>query len=425
MRKFVLLFFLPILLFGNSLNVYISAPCACVMNAESGKVLYSKNMDVKIFPASVTKIATALYIIEECDFDRKKKVSCLADALTMTTEKKKVDSNFSLAPYLLESDGTTLYLHRGERLTIESLLFGMMVRSANDAANVLALTFAPSIEEFTSQMNAYLRSIGCKNTHFVNPHGLHHPDHYTTAHDLAIILQRALAYPFFRELTSTRVYNVEKTSHVRSRKIISAINILDPKSKYYIPSVIGAKTGYHRRAKSNIAAFGKKNNRMIITILNKGENRLKIFDDCRKLFNSAFEEKRESRVLFNAKESVFTNNYSWAKDTLKATLKENVQLSYYPSEGDDIDVKVHWKELVGPIEEGDVVATLDVYNKAGSPIAQANIYANHKLSHKFWHLARQFFNNLIKMIAAYPKTSVIILLGVLFIFKRRRIRTTS
>ncbi|MCH9616974.1 MAG: D-alanyl-D-alanine carboxypeptidase DacB [Chlamydiia bacterium] len=382
-------------------------------------------MDKRIYPASVTKIATALYILEECDVDRSLLVTCNADALQVVTEKKKVASKFSLAPYLLENDGVTLHLHKGERLTLEDLLYALMVKSANDAANVLASLYAPSIPDFMFQVNKYLRSIGCKNTHFVNPHGLHHPDHYTTAHDLAIMLQRASVHPFLRKLMSTQHYEIKKTGHSPCRAISCYNKLIHPTSKYYMPSVIGGKTGYHHRAKRNIAAFGKKNDRSIIAVINKAEKPEVLFDDCRKLFTAAFEETLAQRMLFNAQESKFTHKLHWANKELTASLKEDLFLTYYPSEEENIDVKIHWAEITSPVQAGDIVGTLDVYNQDNAPIMQQNLYADRAVGYKFTYLIELFFNNLIKAIATYPKTMLVLFLGILFFIRSRRHRISS
>jgi D-alanyl-D-alanine carboxypeptidase (penicillin-binding protein 5/6) len=417
------LLFLSFFLYGYTFNVNVSAPYVCLMNSQNGKVLYQKNMDKRIYPASVTKIATALYILEECDVDKTLLVTCNADALQVVTEKKKVASNFSLAPYLLENDGVTLHLHKGERLSLEDLLFALMVKSANDAANVLASLYGSSIPDFMFQVNKYLRSIGCKNTHYVNPHGLHHPDHYTTPHDLAIMLQRASAHPFLRKLMSTVQYEMKKSGHSPARELRCSNKLIHPTSKYYMPSVIGGKTGYHHRAKRNIAAFGKRNDRAIIAVVNKAEKPEALFDDCRKLFAAAFEEKLTKRILFNAEESKFTHRFDWARKELSASLKDDLVLSYYPSEEEDIDVKIHWTEITFPIKVGDLVGTLDVYNKDNAPIMQQNLYADQAVGYKFTYLIEIFFNNLIKAVATYPKTMIIFILVFLFIIRRRRIKT--
>lgn len=418
-----LFFFLSFFLYGYTFNISVSAPYVCLMNAENGKILYQKNMDKKVYPASVTKIATALYILEECDVDKNLLVSCNAQALKVVSEKQKVASNFTLPPYLLEDDGVTLHLHKGERLTLEDLLYALMVKSANDAANVLALLYAPTISDFMFEVNKFLRSIGCKNTHFVNPHGLHHPDHYTTAHDLAIMLQRASTHPFLSKLMSTSAYQIKKTGHSPSREITCANKLIHPTSKYYMPAVIGGKTGYHHRAKRNIAAFGKRNNRSIITVINKAEKPEALFDDCRKLFTAAFEEKVVKRILFNAKESEFSRHFKWASRELSAGLKEDLFLTYYPSEEEEVEVKVHWLDLSEPIKSGDLVGTLDVYSKNNAPIMQQNLYANAAVGYKLSYLLALFFNNLIKAIATYPKTIILLLLGSILFFRSKRIKT--
>ena len=421
--RIITLLFLPLFVYAGSLSVEVSAPYGCVMNADTGAVLYQKNMDCKLFPGSVTKIATALYILEECSFDMAQKVTSMPEALLVTTEKKKVESNFSLAPYLQEKDGTTLYLQRGEQLTIKHLLYGLMLRSANDAANVLAMTFAPSVEEFMFQMNVYLRKIGCKNTHFNNPHGLHHPDHYTSAHDLAIIMYRSMAHPFLRKLLSTHSYVIPKTNLSPKRELISKNKLIDQASRYFLPSVQGGKTGYHRRAKRNIVAFGERDGRSIIAVVNKAETREHLFDDCRKLFNAAFEEKKTQRTLFNASESKFFKEFSWASGKLSASLKEDVVLSYFPSEERDLKVEIHWQEKENAITPGEVVATLDVYDSLGSPIHQAELFADHALSYKFVFLVEQFLNGTIKIVASYPKTVLLIVVGLFLFLRRRKIKT--
>ena len=421
--RLLLPLFLPLFLSAKPLNVNVSSSHVCLMDAGTGKILYQKNMDRKIFPASVTKIATALYIMEECSFDKNMEVSCSSEALRVVTEKKKVESNFSLAPYLLERDGVTLYLHKGERLSIEELLYGLILKSSNDVGNVLASTFAPTISDFMFHLNTYLRSIGCKNTHFVNPHGLHHPDHYTTPHDLAIILQRAITYPYLKKIMSTHSYTISRTSYSPKREIRCSNKLIDPRSKYFMPFVLGGKTGYHHRAKSNIAAFGSKNDREIIAVVNKVDRREKAFDDCRKLFNAAFEEKKVERVLFNAAESKFHQHYGWAAKELTASLKEDVILSYYPSEEGALEVKIHWKEKDTPIEEGEEIATLDVYDQNMSPIYQASVYADHAVSYKFLFLVERFFNTMIKIIATYPKCAFLTLLALFLFLRRRRVKT--
>jgi len=413
-------FFLPIFLFSSSLSIATGAPNICVLNSESGKIIYQKNMDEKIYPASVTKIATILYIIEECEVNQKTLISCSPDVLHKISEKKKVESNFSLEPHLLEDDGTTIYLKGGEVISIGDLLRAFMIKSANDAGNVLASVYARSIPEFMGNMNRYLRGIGCKNTHFVNPHGLHHPDHVTTAHDLALILKRAIKHSLIREIMSTKDYEIPQTnkSPLREIKTFNALILED--SKHYCPFVIGGKTGYHRRAKHNVAVFAEKDDRSIVAVVNNAETSDQRFGDIRKILTAVYEEISVNRVLFNAREVKFTHDYPWGNNTVVAFLKDDCILSYYPSEEQNIDVQVHWEPISSPIKPGDLVGTVDVYSDDGSAIYQQSIFAENLVDHSITYKIRSVINQMIKFLATYPITCVLSFFIVFYALSRRK-----
>ncbi len=414
-------FLLPITLFAASLSVSTSSSNICAINGENGRVLYSKNMHQKIFPGSVTKLAVALYLIEECNIDKDLIITCNQEVLKVVSEKEKIASKFTLPPYLLENDGVTLYLSPGERITMESLLYALIVKSANDAANVLASLYFDSIPDFMFKLNSYLRGIGCKNTHFLNPHGLHHPDHVTSPYDLALILQRAISYPMLRKLISTAEYEIPKTNRSPSRIIKNSNGLIRPNSKHYLPYVIGGKTGYHREAKCNIASVGEKDGRLVIVVVNKAENRLKLYEDCRKIFTAAFEEKKQSRVLFNKKDSSFSFVLPWAAKNLVAKLHEDCILEFYPSEEGEVVAEVNWHEFDRPISADALVATLDVYNDEGDPIAQYELFSDESIGYKLSYQVRLAINAFIKLTASHPFLTFI---GIVIIFlcipKRRR-----
>ena len=148
----------------------ISADAAILIDSSSEKVLYSKNENQKMYPASTTKILTAILTIENCN---------LNDVVTVPYEAiSSITSGYSVAA-----------LQTGEQLTVEQLLQVMLVHSANDAANVLAFHVSGSIENFANLMNNKVSELGLTNTHFTNPSGMHDENHYTTAHDLAIIMK--------------------------------------------------------------------------------------------------------------------------------------------------------------------------------------------------------------------------------------------
>lgn len=158
---------------------------AIVLDASNGEVLYEKNADARLYPASTTKVMTALLVIEAGELDREVEV---------TLEDSKVgESGLDIKP--------------GERYSRRQMLFGLMLKSANDVAHALGRDNAGSIEAFAAKMTQRARELGATNTSFRNPHGLHHVEHYTTARDLATIGRAAMAQPLFRQIVATRSFN--------------------------------------------------------------------------------------------------------------------------------------------------------------------------------------------------------------------------
>ena len=149
-----------------------------VMDANSKRILHQNNIHEKKFMASTTKILTAICVIENTDVDRE-----------ITVSNKTIGV-----------EGSSIYLEEGEKLTIKHLLYGLMLRSGNDCAETLAVNCSGSIKEFASLMNSTAKKIGANNSNFVNPHGLHDDNHYTTAYDLALISCYAMKNKTFREI---------------------------------------------------------------------------------------------------------------------------------------------------------------------------------------------------------------------------------
>ena len=163
----------------KKIDVYSEA--AILIEQETGKILYKKNIDNKMYPASTTKILTAIIAIENCDMFEK--VVASKEAI------RSVKTGYSNAA-----------IQVGESFTVEELLKVLMVHSANEAGNILAEHISGSVEEFAKLMNVKAKQIGCKNSNFVNPHGVHDENHYTTAYDLALIGRYAMQILKFREI---------------------------------------------------------------------------------------------------------------------------------------------------------------------------------------------------------------------------------
>ena len=146
-------------------NAYDNNSAEIVMEVNSNRVLYEHNINEKKYMASTTKILTAICVIENCDLD---------NVVTVTDKTVGIE-------------GSSIYLQAGEKLTVKELLYGLMLRSGNDCAETLAVYCSSSIEKFAALMNDTAKRIGALNSNFVNPHGLHNENHYTTAYDLALI----------------------------------------------------------------------------------------------------------------------------------------------------------------------------------------------------------------------------------------------
>lgn len=186
----------------------ISSPSALLMDLNSGKVLYDKNMNKKMYPASLTKVMTAIIVLENCE---------LNDIATVSYD----------AVMTLSSGYVTANLQIGEELTVEQLLYVLMVGSSNDAAIVLAEHVSGSVDEFAKLMNEKATELGCTSTNFVNPNGVHDENHYSTAYDLALISRYAMQNETFRELVSTTSYKLPATNkYDREDRLFTTTNAL-------------------------------------------------------------------------------------------------------------------------------------------------------------------------------------------------------
>lgn len=177
----------------------VQADSAIVMDADTGAVLYAKDIDQELYPASITKIMTALLALENGNLD---------DVVTFS----------EYAVYSIEYGSSHLGLTEGEELTLEQCLYGILLASANEISNAVAEHIGGDVETFADMMNQRAEELGCTHTHFVNPHGLHDENHYTTAHDMALIMQEALKNPKFCEIIGTEEYFFPETNLVDEKR---------------------------------------------------------------------------------------------------------------------------------------------------------------------------------------------------------------
>jgi serine-type D-Ala-D-Ala carboxypeptidase (penicillin-binding protein 5/6) len=234
----------------------VIAESAAAIDSFSGQFLFLKNENARQYPASSTKILTALLVIEAGNLDKQVTIDL--------TDTKVEPSNLDLKP--------------GEVYTRRQLLFGMMLKSANDVAMALARDNAGSVEAFAERMTKRAAELGATDSHFKNPHGLHDPDHYTTAHDLALIARAAMEQPFFRQIVST-IYYTWKSPKGAVYQLRNHNRLL----RHYI-GCNGLKTGFTRAAQQVLVSSALRDGHEVISVV-LHTNKPGIWDDSKALLS--------------------------------------------------------------------------------------------------------------------------------------------
>ncbi|MGE5390619.1 MAG: D-alanyl-D-alanine carboxypeptidase family protein [Deltaproteobacteria bacterium] len=229
-----------------------------LIDASSGRVLYGHNVHQRRPPASVTKIMTALLVIEKGDLDQKVKISSHAAG---TPE-------------------SSVWLETGETLTRKQLLYALMLNSANDAAVALAESIAGSEADFVKLMNLRAQQLGMKDTHYLNPHGLHASGHYTSAYDLALLSREALNSEIFRRVVSTKTYHIPWAGKDYDRLLINHNRLLW-RYKY----AIGVKTGYTKPAGNCLVGAAQKGSQVLIAVTLNSKS---AWQDVEQMFDYGF-----------------------------------------------------------------------------------------------------------------------------------------
>lgn len=348
---------------------------AILINADTGKIIYEKKAHERRFPASVTKIATALYILDHKRPNLNTLVVIDKDVLKTATKFEKKKNPEKYPAYTLEPDGTTINLLPSEKISLKTLIYGLMLGSGNDAANALAHHFSSGIDRFIIELNFYLKQIGCKDTNFLNPHGLHHDMHYTTAYDLAVMTKRALQIPEFAAIVKTVTHYREDTNKQKASIITQTNRIIKP-GPFYYEKAYGVKTGYTSNAGFNLVAAAKNDDRNLIAVMLGSKISDVRYKEAVSLFEEAFNEKKMTQKIYASGADVFKKEYSYAKDVVKAILKSDVDISYYPSEPVNFATNVKWFNKPLPIQPDTCVGVLEVIDKESSKtIHRVELYA--------------------------------------------------
>lgn len=247
----------------------IRGTAAIVMDANTGRVLFEKDADRKMYPASTTKIMTALLALEYGHLD---------ETVTVPKQITKLPKDSSVVP-----------LKAGEKLSLKDLLYGLMLHSGNDAAVAIATHISGSVDKFVARMNERAAELGCQGTRFKNPHGYMQENHFTTARDLALIAREAMKLETFREIVATPSYTLPAVSKNKKRKLVSTDEMILESSTNYYPYEIGIKTGSHSKAGQCFVGAAEKDGVTLITVTLKSTNKGK-WTDTKRLSEYGFSQ---------------------------------------------------------------------------------------------------------------------------------------
>ena len=263
----------------------IGAEGAVLMEVHTGTILYSKNADERLYPASITKMLTALVAMDNCDMDEEVTFSQAAiDSINW-----REDANMGINP--------------GNSITMEQCLYGLLVGSANEVAYAIAehISGPGNISGFADLMNEKAASLGCKNTHFVTPNGIHDPEHYTSAYDMALIAQAFYSNELLTKMASTVSYHVPQTAtQPKDDMIVYAKSKLHPGKEYAYEYLVGTKTGYTEAARQTLVSCAEHNGMRLVCVIMKEETPAQ-FTDTIELFEYGFNNFRAMNVSENDK----------------------------------------------------------------------------------------------------------------------------
>ena len=254
---------------STSSELTLTAESAILMDATTGKILYEKNSRTKQYPASITKLMTILLALEH---------GSLEDEITFSH-----DAVFSIEP-----GSAHIAIQEGEILTLEQVLYGIMLRSANECANAAAEYVDGSMEKFAEHMTARAKELGCENTNFVNANGLFDENHYTTAYDMALIAQEFLKNETYRSMMSNTYYLIPPTNkQPEERPLHGQHQMLNENSLYYYEPAEGGKTGYTVEAQNTLVTYAKQGDTELIAVVLKC-NGAQHYVDTKTLFEYGF-----------------------------------------------------------------------------------------------------------------------------------------
>lgn len=351
---------------NSTQNISLYSESAILIDSNTGKILYGKNENQKMYPASTTKILTAIIALEKCNLTDK-----------LTASRNAVMS----IPIGYANAG----IQEGESLSVEELLNVFLIHSANEAGFILAEHISGSIGNFANLMNEKAIELGCQNTHFTNPSGIHDENHYSTAYDMALIAKYCMQNDTFRQLVSKTSCKIAPRDKYQERYFINTNALIQRSSKYYYEYCIGIKTGFTSQAQNCLIAASSKDNLELITVVlgaqstETGESARYV--DTTNLFNYGFDNYKFAEIV--EKNTIITNisisNGSLETRNLPVLVQSPISTTILSNENlTDLNYSIEINEnLMAPIAEGAVIGKI-TYNVDGISYS-SNLIAEHSV----------------------------------------------
>ena len=383
----------------------VDAEAAVLADLKTGRIIYSKNPDEELYPASTTKILTGILALE---------LGNLSDVVTADVA--------SLAPITNEDSHMGILI--GEQLTMEQLINGMLIYSANDAANIIATHISGTSEKFVELMNAKAREIGTSHTNFTNAYGIQDENHYTSAADLALIAQYAMKNDTFREIVSKKIYTIAPTNKYTKERNLPSTNLFlgtARSPKFYNKSVTGIKTGHTSDAGYCLVTSAKQNDTELLCVVLKCSNQDASYNSTKSLIDYGFGIYKNI-VIAKAGDAVTDSKVIEAKDDkrLALTVSEDITAllpetsSEEKSAVDDVETVYDIPEnLRAPITKGDVIGSVS-YNYKGNMIGHADLIAANDIERNIL----LFIFNMIVLVLTSPFFFIPAILLIIFLVIR-------
>lgn len=345
MKRFWGLLLSAVLVFGMIPHVSaISASCAVVMDADSGRVLYEQNAHQPRLIASITKLMTALTALES-GHGLKEEVEIL--------------------PEWTGAEGSSLYLKAGEVVPLETLLYGMLLRSGNDAALAVAGYCGGTVENFVGLMNQKAEKFGMVNTHFANPNGLNAEGHYSSAYDMALLAKACMENETLAKMVSTKTITLGTRTFTNHNKLL-----------WRCPGCIGLKTGYTEKAgRTLVSAAERDGTKLICVTLNAPDD----WRDHMELYDRFF-ASHPSRVLTETGENVCQLPISGSLSPVCTIVaQQTVTAALQANETPDAQIQLNYTELTAPVKAGTVVGKL-IWTLNGQELSRTNLIISQDMS---------------------------------------------